>query len=670
MDAATHPQLAWLVDWIQHYPVLTSVFIFSIAMLESLVLIGISIPGAALIIAFGALVALGYLDFTTTMLLCITGAITGDGISYWIGYRYQEQLKNIWPFKHFKSQIQSGERFFEKHGGKSVVFGRFVGPVRAIIPTIAGMMGMSPLRFTIINVLSAIAWAPAYLLPGMVFGASLELASEVAIRLVIIIMAIIIVLLLVRWLLKKTLRYIQPRADDISQKSLHWARKHKLIGPVIQSLVDPRQPESPALLFFALILIISGLGFFIIMGNLAGQASNIDLRLYDLMLSFRTPWIDQIMIWITMLGDTFVITSITLIISAWLLYQRNIPAALHWGAAILFGAILTRVLKISLQIPRPDPGMFPDTSHYSFPSAHSTMAMLLYGFLSIIISREIRADKRIHVYAFFGIIISLIAISRLYLGAHWLSDVIGGLALGLIWITLLGITYRRHPSIALPVKPLVSISIAAIALSASLHWYLNFDREQQRYINTASTMVKTLDDWPDRDWRKLAGYRKDLENTAAYPFNIQWNGSIESIRKTLNKHGWAEAQTMSLALSMKWLSKNIPLHERPILPQVHNGKHESLAMTYYNKEKRKVWVLRFWPSQYHWEKKAVWLGQIAPIQTRSFLNLFHYPVTQHEFTKPLHLLEKQLTDINIKPVTKNQTGTNQQQWNGEILLLR
>jgi undecaprenyl-diphosphatase len=531
------------------------------------------------------------------------------------------------------------------------------------------MMGMSPMRFTIINVLSAIAWAPAYLFPGMVFGASLELASEVAIRLVALIIAVIIALLIMRWLLRRIFRYLQPRADQIIGRTLHWARKHRTIGPAIQALVDPRQPESPALLLFAFILILSGLGFFFIIDSLALQPTNLDQRVYELMLSFRTPWMDQFMIWITMLGDTFVITGITVIVLAWLLYRRNIPAALHWGAAIIFGAILTRVLKISLQIPRPDPSLFPATSHYSFPSAHSTMAMLLYGFLSIIISREIRDDKRIHVYVVFGIIISLIAISRLYLGAHWLSDVIGGLTLGLIWITLLGIAYRRHPSAALPVRSLFTVTIGAVLLTAITHWQLNFDREWKRYTERADIPVQQLSDWPADGWQTLPAFRNDLANTSGYPFNIQWNGSIATIRKTLKDNGWVGALQLTLPSSMKWLSKHTPISERPILPQVHKGKHETMALSYFDKDSNTLWVIRFWPTNSSWNNKPIWLGQIAAMQSKSFLNLFHYPITRHDFTTPLELLRQQLGQLRTRSVYRKTISMNQKRWNGEILLI-
>ncbi|MES9896122.1 MAG: VTT domain-containing protein, partial [Candidatus Thiodiazotropha endolucinida] len=94
------------------------------------------------------------------------------------------RLRGFWPFNRHPATLQRGITFFQRYGGKSVALGRFFGPVRAIIPLVAGMLGMPPLRFLAANILSALVWAPAYLLPGIVFGASLELASEVAFRLV------------------------------------------------------------------------------------------------------------------------------------------------------------------------------------------------------------------------------------------------------------------------------------------------------------------------------------------------------------------------------------------------------------------------------------------------------------------------------------------------------
>src|SRR4029078_1954051 len=82
-------------------------------------------------------------------------------------------------------------------GGKSIIFGRFVGPVRPMIPLIAGMMDMTPKRFLIFNILSAIAWAPLYSLPGILIGVSLgNLPPEAATRVGLL----ILLLLLAFWL--------------------------------------------------------------------------------------------------------------------------------------------------------------------------------------------------------------------------------------------------------------------------------------------------------------------------------------------------------------------------------------------------------------------------------------------------------------------------------------
>ncbi|HEC28088.1 MAG TPA: phosphatase PAP2 family protein [Gammaproteobacteria bacterium] len=668
MDATTYPQLAWLIEWINQYPSLTGLFIFTVAFLESMVLIGVPIPGAVLIISFGALIALGHLDFTSTLLLCIAGAIAGDGLSFWIGYRFHQQIKNIWPFKYFKAQFKTGEKFFRKHGGKSIVFGRFVGPMRAIIPTIAGMMRMSPLRFTIINVLSAILWAPAYLLPGMVFGASLELASEVAIRLVVLVFALIIALLVIRWLINHIIAFLQPRAEQLALKTLQWARQHRRLGPLVQALIDPRQPESPALLLFAIILILSGLTFFITLNTLA-VFSDTDRQVYELLQGLRTPWVDQFMVLVTMLADNLLVIVITIVFLVWFLAQKNIPAALHWISAIVFGAILTRILKVGLHVPRPDPSLFPDTAFYSFPSGHSTMSMVMYGFLAIIIGREVSNKKRIHIYVSAGIVITLIALSRLYLGAHWLSDVIGGLTLGLIWITLLGIAYRQHPSAPLPAKSLAIFTSLALVISTGMHWQFNYQSELARYTIKQEKSSIRLGNWENHDWQTLPEYRHDLNATSTYPFNVQWNGQLGTIKKMLASKGWKPAPRLTTSGVMKWLSSQTPIYERPILPHAHNGAHETLIMTFYDKVNRQFLAIRFWPSGHTWKNLPVWLGQAAPMQIKSFLNIFYYPVTKRDFNTATHVLKTQLTNVNVMAVTREINSAGKNNWNSKVLLI-
>lgn len=193
-----------VLDWIQQHPGLAGLVVFIVAAVESLAVVGILVPGIVFMLGVGALVGLGVLEFWTTAAWAAAGAVAGDGLSYWLGRYFDKQLRSIWPFTKHQDLIPRGEQFFHKHGGKSVLFGRFIGPIRPIIPAIAGIMHMNPYHFYFVNVLSAIAWAPIVLLPGVVFGSSLHLAGAVAGRLVMV----ILLLVGIAWLVVVGLRTI------------------------------------------------------------------------------------------------------------------------------------------------------------------------------------------------------------------------------------------------------------------------------------------------------------------------------------------------------------------------------------------------------------------------------------------------------------------------------
>ncbi|HET6655833.1 MAG TPA: DedA family protein, partial [Gammaproteobacteria bacterium] len=169
-----------LLDWVSANPGWAGVAVFAISCLESLLVIGYLIPGIVILFGIGTLIGSGYLAFWPIAIWATGGAIVGDVASYLVGYFYRDRLRQGWPFHRHPELYAKGAKFFDDHGGKSIVFGRFVGAVRPLIPAIAGMTGMSPVRFTVIDVVASVLWAPIYLFPGMVFGASLELATAVA----------------------------------------------------------------------------------------------------------------------------------------------------------------------------------------------------------------------------------------------------------------------------------------------------------------------------------------------------------------------------------------------------------------------------------------------------------------------------------------------------------
>ncbi len=145
-----------------------------LAFAESLVFFSLLVPFTAMIVASGALLASGTLDPWIILPWGILGASTGDAVSYWIGRYFGRRVHRIWPFKNDPELLERGHRFFMRWGVLSVFLGRFFGPLRAVVPLVAGMMEMQQTRFQIANVGSAIVWLPLLMLPGAVVGSLLQ----------------------------------------------------------------------------------------------------------------------------------------------------------------------------------------------------------------------------------------------------------------------------------------------------------------------------------------------------------------------------------------------------------------------------------------------------------------------------------------------------------------
>lgn len=158
--------LQTVLEWAALNPGWSGLIVFAISLSESLIVVGLFIPGVLAMSAIGGLVSSGALQLIPTLLWAILGAICGDNISYFVGRKFNDDLSNFWIFKKFPKWLSRGKEFFLKHGTKSIIVGRFVGPVRPFIPAVAGMMSMDPRKFFIANVVSAILWAPIYMLPG------------------------------------------------------------------------------------------------------------------------------------------------------------------------------------------------------------------------------------------------------------------------------------------------------------------------------------------------------------------------------------------------------------------------------------------------------------------------------------------------------------------------
>lgn len=164
---------------------------------ESLLIIGIIIPASVVMLVMGGLMGSGMVDPVSVLLWGIAGAIVGDAISYFFGRWMGYALLHTWPLKHQRRAVARARLLFMRHGAMAVFVGRFLGPLRAVAPTMAGMMKMSQRRFHVANVTSAIVWLPLMLLPGYITGRGMQSMDPTQIGIVVVSLCAIVALVLV-----------------------------------------------------------------------------------------------------------------------------------------------------------------------------------------------------------------------------------------------------------------------------------------------------------------------------------------------------------------------------------------------------------------------------------------------------------------------------------------
>ncbi len=618
-----------LLAWVTANPTWAHLAVFLVALVESLAVVGLIVPGVIMMLGAGALIATGALQFWPVCLWAVAGAIAGDGLSYWLGRHFKDRLTAMWPFSRYPESLDSGVRFFAKYGGKSVAFGRFVGPVRAVIPMVAGMMGMPPGRFLVANVLSAVAWAPAYLLPGIVFGASLELAAEAAVRLVALVLALVVVLWLAAWAVQQLFLLLSPRAGRWVEGLLRWADVHPRAGEIARALADPGHRDAKTLATLAALLIVATVLFALITGVAVSGAPELRLNqlVRDLGLSLHAPAADHLMAAFSRLADLAVVLPLAIAVWCWHWWRGERRAAHYWLAAVAFALLAGPLLKVLLQVPRPDIGLVGLTP-WAFPSSHALRATVIYGFLAVTLSGSMTATWRWLPYVWATVATLAVAISRLYFGAHWLTDVVGSLALGLAWVAALGLAFRRHTEPGASGYGIAGVAIAAFLIAFGMRSATSHQTDLELYSPRIDNIVVSESEWRSSLWRALPSRRQDLRQLDQLPMTVQYAGALADLAAALEEKGWERGMPLNWGNLIRLLSPSLPLQELPVIPHVHEGRHESLTLVKRMPDDERL-VLRLWPTPYLVgdARAPLWVGNITAQEKRTILDLVALPAT-------------------------------------------
>ena len=188
----------WLQQFVQMLPVgpLYLLLLFLIAFVEALPVFNLVVPGSTIAVFAGYLVLHGKGSLIVLILVHMTASFLGDLTSFWLGLYFGSRLLKLRSFQKRQQLFQRSEKFFLDHGGKSIFFARFIGPLRGFTPFIAGLSAMPGRSFVGYALFSGVLWGIAYPGLGYLGGSSWQQAQGLTARFGIIMMALLVVTLL------------------------------------------------------------------------------------------------------------------------------------------------------------------------------------------------------------------------------------------------------------------------------------------------------------------------------------------------------------------------------------------------------------------------------------------------------------------------------------------
>jgi membrane protein DedA with SNARE-associated domain/membrane-associated phospholipid phosphatase len=410
--------------------------------LEAFFLSGAILPGTLIVDAGGILVQRGVLDFFDLAWFVAVGSILGSELSYWTGRLAMNRLPGRRRIESSRTFARA-EALFRRRGGLALLFGRFMGPVAGLVPLAAAMVGMERRKFLIWNILGSIPYALVHVAIGYFLGDVMGRIGGSLTR-VAVLAGVVALLLSVLWgLLYSALRLL-PLALTILSVAI------RSLGdlPAVARRIDahPETARWVAARFdgtsFAG-LPLSGLALvFLYVGSvwldsvadfLSGDPMlRLDMRLAELIHHFQSPVPIRIASWFTATGGWQVVWPLVTACLVWLLLERRRPLAIGLLVSVLGSTASVAVLKLLFQRPRSPLGYFLETSN-SFPSGHAAASVGAYGMFMYVLWRagKLRAETALLAA---GLAAFAIGVSRIYLIEHYLTDVLNGWLVGLLWV--------------------------------------------------------------------------------------------------------------------------------------------------------------------------------------------------------------------------------------------
>lgn len=598
-----------VLAWIGEHPLLAGAVIFAIAFCDALIVVGAVVPALPLLFAVGVLIGMGEISGPYAVASASLGALAGDAVSYWVGLRWGDRLRGVWPFSRYPQLLERGEGLFRRNAFSAILVARYVGAIRPFVPAIAGMARMPLRRYLVASTLACISWGVLFLLPGWVLGQAYDAVAAVAGHLVVVLGLLLAVIALAWAAVLYTYRWFAEHADALLARMLAWSHRHPVLGRYSAAVFDPQRRESVPLALLAVLLMAIGWAWFalllVVLGH--GDPLGVDLAVHELMLALRNPLADYPLAALASLGDWPVLAPACAAVLVYFIWRQRWMAAGHWLAALSFGLALTWLLGTTMDVVRPPAA----NSGFGFPSIAVTMSTIAFGFFAVLIAREMPGRARVWPYMVSGLVVAIIGFARLYLGAHWLSDVVGGMLLGIVWLLVLGIAYRRRFNRSFWVKPVAAVFYGAFVVAALWYTPRNIEAKLAKFEPPRPTLVAhDMQAWWEHDWALQPARRNEFADTQRWPLDVQVAGPLEPLRQRLEARGWTAQPQARWEQALNMFDTDAWPADVPVLPATLEAHTESLLMVREGRAPDRRIALRLWPAPVQLEpgSEPLWVG--------------------------------------------------------------
>ena len=411
-----------------------------LAFAETGAFVGLVFPGETAVIIGGALAGQGENSVVLMLAVVWFCAWAGDTVSFLLGQRLGRGfvMRHGPKVRITEQRFAQVESYFQRHGGKTILIGRFIGLVRALAPFIAGSSGMTYRAFVPYSVLGTGLWAATFTLLGYFISENINEATELASRGIFVFGAVVgtvVALVLgIRFLrVRENRQRLARRMEGMAvlRPLVAFGRR---IEPEVRFLWHRVTPGGLGLEFTTLMAVLA-VALFAVVGfaatfvDVPGPTPG-DTQAIDVVDRLRSDWLTDLAKVVTVFGSSYVTLAVALVAAIVLAMRRRWTEVWVLVAALAICHIAVPVLKEAIERPRPEGGLI-DVSGDSYPSGHATYSVL-YTWLVLTITVRVRPGLT---YAT-GLIVAGVALtvavglSRVYLGVHYFSDVAGGWALG------------------------------------------------------------------------------------------------------------------------------------------------------------------------------------------------------------------------------------------------